>query len=156
MYNSLDVPHYAGLAQTSGWSTIWSARPEVQGGEDLTGARHPSGQQLEVPKQFVNADGGGSDPARETTWIIPIWWWWTCVLDNHIQVYPVYPIILLSFAHSYTRRQLSLMSVREGFQKKQTTNLGFWLNLRWVGVRRGSWCPTPLNRFSFIALNWSK
>ena len=42
--------------------------------------------------------------------------------------------------------------LREGF-KKTPTNLGFWLHLRWVGVRRGSWCPTPLNRFSFIALN---
>ena len=27
---------------------------------------------------------------------------------------------------------------------KKTTNLGFLLNLRWVGVRRGSRCPTPL------------
>ena len=40
--------------------------------------------------------------------------------------------------------------------KKNPTNLGFWLNLRWVGARRGSRCPTPLNRFSFIALNSSK
>ena len=38
-------------------------------------------------------------------------------------------------------------------QSKKTTNLGFWLNLRGGGVRRGSECPTPLTGF---LLNWSK
>ena len=35
---------------------------------------------------------------------------------------------------------------REGFLKK-SSNLGFWLNLRWVGVDRGPGCPTPLTDF---------
>ena len=35
---------------------------------------------------------------------------------------------------------------REGFLKK-SSNLGFWLNLRWVGVDRAPRCPKPLNRF---------
>ena len=61
---------------------------------------------------------------------------------------PKNPIMALISEYMLTADRL-----REGFNKKKTTNLGFWLNLRWVGVRRGSWCPTPLNGFSFIALN---
>ena len=34
--------------------------------------------------------------------------------------------------------------------KKETTNLGFWLNLRWVGVWRGSRGPTPLIGFLLL------
>ena len=36
--------------------------------------------------------------------------------------------------------------VREGL-KKTPTNLGLWLNLRYVGVCKGPGCPTPLTGF---------
>ena len=55
----------------------------------------------------------------------------------------------LSYVNGYSYHTFS---VREGL-KKNPTNLGFWLNLRWVGARKGSRCPTPLKRFSFIPLN---
>ena len=35
----------------------------------------------------------------------------------------------------------------KGRLQNPPTNLGFWLNLRWVGVDRGPGCPTPLTGF---------
>ena len=45
----------------------------------------------------------------------------------------------------------SLMDILDmkgkGRLPKKTTNFGFWLELRWVGVDRGPGCPTPLTGF---------
>ena len=46
-----------------------------------------------------------------------------------------------------------------GKAEEKPTNFTFWLNQRARGegeVRRGSRGPTPLNKFSYIALNLSK
>ena len=37
--------------------------------------------------------------------------------------------------------EIRFILVREGFQKKQTTNLGFWLNLRWHLPTFRTWAP---------------
>ena len=43
-------------------------------------------------------------------------------------------------AISKVERELTI--IREHFQKNTTTDLGFWLNLRWKGDDSGPGCPT--------------
>ena len=40
--------------------------------------------------------------------------------------------------------------IREGFNKRKATNLGFLPNFRGGGVRRGSYGPTPLTDIYFL------
>ena len=44
-------------------------------------------------------------------------------------------------AISKVERELTI--IREHFQKNTTTDLAFWLNLRWEGVDSGPGYPTP-------------
>ena len=66
-------------------------------------------------------------------------WIWVLLYDEFIWV-----------GTDQTPLKSMLYSLREGFNKKKATNLGFLPNFRGGGVRRGSYGPTPLTDIYFL------
>ena len=60
--------------------------------------------------------------------------------DNYEGV-ATFPWVQLRHIEGWERTDYNI--IREHFQKNTTTDLGFWLNLRWKGDDSGPGCPTP-------------